>query len=158
MLKTTALAAVLALSAAGAQGAEMKLLIGGSMAAPFKEVGAEFAKRSGNTVDYTFDTTGALLKKLRQGEKADIVMVSEAGMDTLERDHLVAPGTRVDLSRALIGVSVKAGTAKPDISTPDALKTALMRARAVAYVDPKAGGTSGVYFAGLLKEIGRAHV
>ena len=156
MWKTSLIAAAFALMAATAQAADMTFLIGGAMSEPFKVVGADFAKKTGDKIDYTFDTTGALQMKLRGGEKADIVLLSAAGLDAMEKEHLVQPGTRVDLARALIGVSVKRGAKAPDLSTPDAFKAALVNARSVAYVDPAAGGTSGIYLSGLLKRMGIA--
>jgi molybdate transport system substrate-binding protein len=119
MPKLAIVAALAALIATQAHAADMKLLIGGSMAAAFKTVGATFEKETGNRIAFIFDTTGALQKRLRGGEKADIVMVSAAGMDALQKEHLIQPGTRIDLARALIGVSVRKGSPVPDISTPE---------------------------------------
>ena len=66
-------------------------------------------------------------------------------------------GTRTHLVRALVGVGVKAGgTASPDLSSVDAFKRSLLAAKTVSYVDPKAGGTSGTYFEGLLARMGIA--
>ena len=156
MFKTIAASAALLLIASGAQAAQIKLLVGGSMQEPFKEVGAAFGKKNGHTLDYIVDTTGALQKRLRSGEKADIILVSQPGMDALEKEHLIMPGTRVDLASAAIGVSVKAGASSPDLSSEDAFKKALLSARSVAVVDPKAGGTSGNYLNGLFQRMGIA--
>src|SRR4249919_2312970 len=106
MLKTSIVTAGLIFAASQAEAAQVKLLVGGSMQEPFREVGADFAKKTGHMLDFTVDTTGALQKKLREGEKADIILVSASGMDALEKEHLIMPGTRVDLASAAIGVSV----------------------------------------------------
>jgi molybdate transport system substrate-binding protein len=156
MFKAIAASAALLLIASGANAAQMKLLVGGSMQEPFKEVGAAFGKKNGHSLDYIVDTTGALQKRLRSGEKADIILVSAPGMDALEKEHLIMPGTRVDLASAAIGVSVKAGASSPDLSSEDAFKKALLSARSVAVVDPKAGGTSGNYLNGLFQRMGIA--
>ena len=148
--------AALLLAANAAEAAQMKLLVGGSMQEPFKEVGAEFGKKNGHTIEYIVDTTGALQKRMRAGEKADIILVSAPGMDALEKEHLIMPGTRVDLANAAIGVSVKAGAPSPDLSSADAFKKALLSARSIAVVDPKAGGTSGNYLNGLFQRMGIA--
>ena len=76
MFRTIAASAALLLIASGADAAQMKLLVGGSMQEPFKEVGAAFGKKNGHSLDYIVDTTGALQKRLRAGEKADIILVS----------------------------------------------------------------------------------
>ncbi len=157
MLKTAifAAAALLAL-AARADAAELRLLVGGAMQEPFREVGAEFQKKTGHTLRFTVDTTGALQNKLRSGEKADLILVSSPGMDALEKENRIAQGTRVDLGRAVIGVSVRADAKAPDLSSVDAFKKALLSASSVSYVNPKAGGTSGNYMAGLLQRLGIA--
>src|SRR5262249_24758590 len=124
MLRAFVASAALLLVANAAEAAQMKLLVGGSMQEPFKEVGAEFGKKNGHTIEYIVDTTGALQKRMRSGEKADIILVSAPGMDALEKEHLIMPGTRVDLANAAIGVSVKAGAPSPDLSSADAFKKA----------------------------------
>jgi molybdate transport system substrate-binding protein len=138
-----------------AQG-EIRVFVGGAVTAPAKEAGAAFTRASGNAVVYASDTTGALQRRLASGEPADVVIVAAPGMEALEKQKLVTPGTRVDLARALIGVAVRAGAPSPDLSTPDTFKAALLRARSVSYVSPAAGGTSGTYFEGLLQRFGIA--
>jgi molybdate transport system substrate-binding protein len=156
MLKTALVSAALMFAAASADAAQLKLLIGGAMQEPFKDVGAEYAKTSGNTLDFTVDTTGALQNKLRSGAPADLILVSAPGMDVLVKENRIVPGTRVDLARAAIGVSVKAGAALPDLSSEEAFKKAVLSARTISYVNPTAGGTSGTYMDGLFKKMGIA--
>ena len=102
MLKPFLLATVLIFASMPADAAQLKLLVGGSMQEPFREVGADFAKQTGHKLDFTVDTTGALQKHLRSGEKADIILVSAPGMDALEKEHLIMPGTRVELANAAL--------------------------------------------------------
>jgi len=155
MVKTSLITAfALMLTATNASAADMKLLVGGAMQEPFREVGTEFAKKTGNRLDFTVDTTGLLQKRLREGAKADIILVSSPGMDALEKEHLIAPGTRANLATAAIGVSVRAGATAPDISSRDAFKKAILSAKTVSYVDPKTGGTSGNYLDGLFQRMG----
>jgi len=151
-----AAAAILIFAASHADAAQLKFLVGGAMSEPFREVGKEFEKKSGHTLSFTIDTTGALQNKLRGGEKADLILVSSPGMDALQKENRIMQGTRVNLGRAVIGVSVRAGAPAPDISSVDAFKKTLLSARSVSYVDPKAGGTSGNYMAGLLQRMGIA--
>src|SRR5215472_13302630 len=105
MLRTSFFAAALVFAASQANAADMKLLVGGAMQEPFREVGAEFAKRNGHKLDFTVDTTGLLQKRLREGAKADIILLSSPGMDALEKENLITPGTRANLAIAAIGVS-----------------------------------------------------
>ena len=68
----------------------------------------------------------------------------------------MAAGSRVDIASVGVGVAVREGAPKPDISTVEALSKALVEARAVAYIDPASGGSSGIYFSGLLDRLGIA--
>jgi molybdate transport system substrate-binding protein len=136
--------------------AEVKVFSGGAMSEPVKEVGGAFARTSRNKLVYVVDTTGSLQKKLAAGEKADVIVVTSAAIDALEKSGLVVKGTKVDLARGLIGVGVRAGASAPDLSTTDTFKAALLKAKSVSYVNPASGGTSGTYFEGLLGKMGIA--
>ncbi len=155
-LFTLAVVITLLFPAGRSEAAQLKLLVGGAMTEPIKKVGADFSRKTSNKLDVTTNTTGALQGLLRKGEKADIIIVSAPGMDALEKEKLVVPGTRVDLARGLVGVGVRAGAASPDLSSPEAFKKAILAARSISYVDPKAGGTSGTYMAGLFQRMGIA--
>ena len=155
-LLTLAAAITLLFPAGRADAAQLKLLVGGAVAEPIKKVGADFSRKTSNKLDFVTNTTGALQNKLRAGEKADIIVISAPGMDALEKEKLVVPGTRVELARGLIGVAVRAGASSPDLSSVDGFKKAILAARSVSYVDPKAGGTSGTYMAGLFQRMGIA--
>ena len=144
-------------SATHASAAEVKVFVGGAMTEPMKEMSAGFTRATGHTLTIISDTTGSLQRRLRAGEKADLLVLSGPGMDAVEKEMMIVNGSRVDLSRALIGVGVKAGSnTAPDLSSADAFKATLLKVRSVAYVNPAAGGTSGVHFDGLLKQMGIA--
>ena len=150
----TAASLLLALSSANA--ADLKVFVGGAMTETVEKIGADFAKASGNKLDYVSDTTGSLLNRLKAGEKADVLVVTAPAMDGLQKDKAIIGGSRAELVRALIGVAIKPGGKAPDLSSPDAFKASLLAARSVSYVNPKAGGTSGTYFEGLLAKMGIA--
>ncbi len=141
---------ILVLFAPSPAAAQLRLLVGGAMAEPVKKVGADFK------ISLTTDTSGALQNKLRSGEKADVIIVSAPAMDALEKEKRIVPGTRVDLARGLVGVGMRPGAKAPDLSSADAFKKAMLAAKSVSYVDPKAGGTSGTYIAGLFQKMGIA--
>ena len=118
---------------------------------------AQYEKESGNKVDVTYQTVGQHLALIRDGkEEFDVAVLTPDGIDGLAKERRVVPGTRADLAKVGVGVVVKAGAPLPDISTDDAFKRALLAAKSVAYIDPKAGGSSGIYVAGLLKRLGIA--
>ena len=149
-----AAATSLVFATAGAFAAELKVYVSGAMAHALEEISEDFAKKNGHTLDFVVGTTGVLQDRVRKGEKADVIEVTSVGMDQLEKEKLVAPGTRVELARANIGVAVREGAPSIDISTPDALKQRLLAARAIAYIDPAAGGQAGAAMVSLLQKLG----
>ena len=147
---------VLLLAAPASAQTELRVFSGGAMSEPVREVGDAFAKSAGHKIVYVTDTTGALSKRLASGERADLVVVTSAAVQALEKEGRVVAGSRVDLARALIGVGVKAGAPSPDLSSTESFKAALLKAKTVSYVNPASGGTSGTYFEGLLQKLGIA--
>jgi molybdate transport system substrate-binding protein len=150
------LAVPLAFATAHAGAAELKVLGAGPVEGTFKDLAAAFARTSGHKVDGAFNTVGCIQDRLKAGEKPDILILSAAVMEAMEKDGSLVAGTRVEIGRATSGFAVRAGAPAPDISTPDAMKQTLLAARTVAYVDPAGGGTTGVFFAGLLTRLGIA--
>ena len=149
-----AAAASLMFAAAGAFAAELKVYVSGAMAHALEEISKDFAKKNGHTLDFVVGTTGVLQDRVRKGEKADVIEVTSVGMDQLEKEKLVVPGTRVEMARANIGVAVRANSPAIDVSTPDALKQRLLAARSIAYIDPAVGGQAGAAMVKLLADLG----
>jgi molybdate transport system substrate-binding protein len=115
-----------------------------------------FEQATGCTFAITFATAPMLVKRVEAGETADLLILSQAGIDALAKAGKLAPGSQVTLASSATAIAVKAGAPKPDISTPEALKQTLLDVEAIAYTDPAAGGASGVYFAKLLERMGVA--
>lgn len=136
--------------------ATIKVMSAGAVKAMLVALGAEFERGTGNKLDLNFGTAGSLRDRLKAGEKADLVILSESAIDALETTGLFVRGSRTDLGRTVTGVVVKEGAPLPDISTPEAFKAALLKASSVAYTDPEAGGSSGTMFAALLEKLGIA--
>jgi molybdate transport system substrate-binding protein len=150
----TLAAAVLLTAPASVNAAELKVLVSGAMAHALEEISQDFAKKNGHTIDFIVGTTGVLQERVRKGEKADLIEVTSVGMDALEKEKLVVPGSRIELARANIGVAVREGAAPIDISTTDALKQRLLAARSIAYIDPAVGGQAGAAMVSLLQKLG----
>jgi len=108
---------------------------------------------TGTVIEAEFAPTLALLKRLRQGEAADIVILTREGLDELLAEGAVAAPSAVDLARSYVGIAVKAGSPHPDIATESALCKTLLAARSVAYSKL---GASGIYFAQLIERLGIA--
>jgi molybdate transport system substrate-binding protein len=136
--------------------AEIKVMSAGAVKSMVVALGAEFERETGNKLNLNFNTAGAQRARLIAGEAADLVILSESAIETLEKTGMFVPGSRADLGRTVTGVVVRDGAPIPDISTPEAFKQALLKARSVAYTDPKAGGSSGMMFAALLERLGIA--
>jgi molybdate transport system substrate-binding protein len=117
---------------------------------------AQYDKASGHKLAVTWGTAPMLVKRIEGGDTADVVVLSRAGIDALNKLGKIASGTETTLASSGVGIAVKAGAPKPDISTPEALKRALLNAKSISYSEPSAGGASGVYFAKLLERMGIA--
>jgi molybdate transport system substrate-binding protein len=115
-----------------------------------------FEKENSCPLAITWGTAPMLVARVEAGETADVLILSRAGIDALRKKGKVAAGSDVTLAGSGVAIAVKAGAAKPDISTPEALKATLLRAQSIAYSEPSAGGASGVYFAKLLERMGIA--
>ena len=134
----------------------IKVLSAGAVQSMVEALGREFERASGNTLDLNFNTAGSLRDRVKNGESADLVILSESLIASLDQPGMFVPGSVTALGRTVTGVAVREGAPVPDISTPEAFKQALLKARSVAYTDPKAGGSSGTFFAGLLERLGIA--
>ena len=117
---------------------------------------AQFDKAGGHRLAVTWGTAPMLVKRIEAGDTVDVVVLSRAGIDALQKQGKLAAGSDVTLASSGVGIAVKAGAPKPDISTPETLKRTLLAAKSIAYSEPSAGGASGVYFAKLLERMGIA--
>jgi molybdate transport system substrate-binding protein len=138
-----------------AKGAEIKVVSGGAFKQVLTALATQYEKESGNKLDITYQTVGQHLALIRGGnEQFDVAVLTPDAIDSLAKEGKVVPGTRADLAKVGVGVVVKAGTPLPDISTVEAFKRTLLAAKSVAYIDPKAGGSSGIYVGRLLERLG----
>jgi molybdate transport system substrate-binding protein len=97
-----------------------------------------------------FEPTTVLMRRINEGERADVIIAIDYAMDELAEKKIIRAETRVPIARAILGIGVKKGAPRPDISTVEKFKAALVNARGVAY---SRGGASGIYFTGLLNKL-----
>ena len=142
--------------ASSACAAEVKLLTAGAFKQVVLALAPDFEKQTGNKVVVDNDTAGGLKKRIESGEAFDVAVITPAVIDELAGGGKIAAGSRVNLASVSIGVVVKEGAPKPDVSTVDAFKRALLEAKSVAYIDPASGGSSGIYIDKLLERLGIA--
>ncbi len=105
----------------------------------------DYSKQTGIKFKFTTGPTGLLRDTIASGAAADLIIASAPLMSELEKTGKMLPGSRVDLGRIGLGVVIPAGAAAPDVSTPEALKQTLLKARSIAHTDPKLGGTSVIH-------------
>lgn len=141
-----ALSAAIFTSARAAEERPLVAMTSGAFTAAFAELTPMFERASGRKVTAVFGGSmgaapDAIPNRLRRGEPADVVIMAASALDELIARGAVVPGSRVDLVRSTIGMAVRAGAAKPDIHSVDALKAALLAAKSIAY----SSSASGVY-------------
>jgi len=142
--------------AACAAASEIKVLTAGAFKPVVMALAPEFTARTGHTLKVDNDTAGALLRRIGNGETFDVVVLTPPAIAQLTQSGRLAAGSSTPLARVAIGVAVKQGASVPDIASVAAFRDALLAARAVAYIDPAAGGSSGIYLAQLFERMGIA--
>lgn len=147
---------LLALAAGQAGAAELKVLTAGAFKPVVTALAPVFEQRTGHKLVVDNDTAGALARRIAGGETFDLVVLTPAAIEQLVQGGKVTAGSAAPLARVAIGVAVKQGTAAPDIGSVAAFQQALLAARAVAYIDPAAGGSSGIYLTQLFEKMGIA--
>jgi molybdate transport system substrate-binding protein len=141
---------------APALAAELKVLTAGAFKQVVMALVPAYEKQTGNKVIIENDTAGGLKTKIQGGEAFDVAVITPAALKELTASGKIAAGTSVNVASVGVGVVVKEGAAKPDISTVDAFKRTLLAAKSVAYIDPASGGSSGIYIDKLLERLGIA--
>ena len=129
-----------------AAAAEITVMISGAFTPVYNKVKDDFAKQTGHTLIYVSGpsmgaTPQAIPNRLARGEVADVVIMARSALDSLVEKKLAVAGSQTDLVHSSIAIAVKQGAPKPDISTPEAVKKALLNAKSIGYSD----SASGVY-------------
>jgi molybdate transport system substrate-binding protein len=137
-----------------ADAAEIRVLSSGSMKSALSRLLPDFEKSSGNTAIIEYGPAGAIVGRIAKEDAADVVIVSRSQLQKLASNGKVVQGSLVDVAGISLGVAVRKGAPKPDISNVEAFKRALVSARSIGYRDPVTGSTSGIYTAGLLERLG----
>jgi molybdate transport system substrate-binding protein len=131
---------------AQAGAAEVKVMISGGFSAAYNQLVPEFERVTGNKVTTAYGpsmgaTPEAIPNRIQRGEPVDVVIMVGSALDGLIKDGKVASDSRVDLAKSTIGVAVREGAPKPDISSTETLRATLLSAKSIAYSD----SASGVY-------------
>jgi molybdate transport system substrate-binding protein len=143
--------AAILVTVSSAAAAELRVLSGNGAKAAVRELCAQFERATGNTIRLHFEVNADLKRKIEAGESFDVAVLNPPVIDALIKDGRLVADSRADIGRSGLGVAVRKGAPKPDISTVEAFRQALLAAKSVAYPGK---GASGLYFVSLLDRMG----
>ena len=136
-----------------ADAAEIRVLSGGGLRSVLQELFSQFEPASGHTVINKFGISAQLGKAISEGEQCDVVILNDPLPEQLAKQGQLVPGTLTEIARVGIGIAIRSGAGKPDISTVNAFKSALLAAKSLSYAEQS---QSGLYFAKLIERLGIA--
>jgi len=135
---------------------EIKVFSVNGVKSVVSKLAPEFQAASGDRVQITFATIGALQEKMAAGEVPDVFIAISPAITKAEEQGKLVTGSIVEVGRTGVGIAVKQGAAVPDVSTPKKLRRAVLNAKALIYSNPQSGAASGVAFAQVLEKLGIA--
>jgi molybdate transport system substrate-binding protein len=133
---------------------EIKVLSTTAMKAVLEELTPRFERETGHRLAVSLGPSAQLEKRLGEGEGIDVAIVTSAGAKDLIARGTLAAGSLVDVARSSIGVAVAKGAPKPDISSADSFKRAMLAAKSIACSKPVGGGQSGAHLAKVFEQLG----
>ena len=136
----------------GVWAAEIKVL-SIPLRGPLEEIRSEFERTTGHNLLIKYGPSAELQRQIDAGEEFDVIVSLPGQIDDLIKQGKVTLGTRIDVARAGLGVAVKKGAPKLDITSTDAFKSVLLNANSIAYA---AKGPSGIHLIGLIERLGIA--
>lgn len=136
---------------AGGRAAEIRVLSAVAVRAPINAVIPDFERKSGHKVNISFEVNPKVKQQIEAGEFFDVALINPEMIVELTTKGIIAAGSQRKLGRIGMGVGIKAGAPRPDLSTVDAFKRSLLAAKSIAYASE---GSSGIYFVELLKKLG----
>jgi molybdate transport system substrate-binding protein len=148
---TNALVALLSLVAFAAAAAEITVLSSAAFLPVLNDLGPKFERESGHLLRIHSDSGAALTRRIQAGEPFDVAIISPEPIDALIKQDKIAAQSRADIGRTGVGVAVRAGAPKPDVSSLDGFRNALLNARSVSYVGEGGGGK---HFLAVLDRLG----
>jgi molybdate transport system substrate-binding protein len=154
-LRMSFLARIMVAAIAGistAQAAEVRVMAANAVKEALVEIVPAFERSSGHKVTTIWGGTEGLAKRVSGGEVVDIVIIAAPNIDKLILEGKLVSGSRTDFAKSGVGIAVRTGLPKPDISSSEAVKRAVLAANSVAY----SSGPSGFYIADLFKKMGIA--
>jgi molybdate transport system substrate-binding protein len=155
LASSLAVLAVLLPFATGIRAAEIKVFASNGVKEALQELAPDFERQTGHKLKMEFGLAAALKRQIEGGAAFDVAVLTDAGIEDLAKHGRIAAASRADVARSGVGIGIRAGAARPDIGSTEALKRALLAAKSVSWAKE---GASGVYFASLLQRMGIAEL
>ena len=140
--------------ASSASGEELKIYAAAGVKAPFLTLAADYEKKTGHRITVVFDTAGATNKQFLADRSAVLLITTQPLIAEGEKSGRLIGGVTAPLGDTVAGLAAPPGAAKPDVSTPERLKAALLSARRIAFSDPARGATVGTHFMKVIEALG----
>ena len=137
-----------------ASGEEIKVHAAAGVKAPFLKLAAEYEAKTGHKITVVFDTAGATNKQFLADPQAALLITTQALLSEGEQSGRLADGVSSRLGDTVAGFAAPPGSTKPDVSTAETLKAALLSARRIAFSDPARGATVGTHFLKVIESLG----
>jgi molybdate transport system substrate-binding protein len=135
--------------------AEINAFISTAIKSATDELLPPFERANGHTIRASYAPSGALLPRFNRGEPVDVFLTDAMAIDELIKQGKIVGG-RIDLARTGIGIAVRRGAPKPDVSSPEALKRALLAAKTVGHASPAGGSITGGHIMRMFEKLGIA--
>lgn len=132
---------------------KLHLLCAGAVQGLVKALQAQFLAQTGATIEAQFGAVGAMKEALLAGKPCDVMIVTQAMINSLVSEGHLLASSCADLGRVRTGIAVKSGAPLPDVATPEGLKAALLASSAIYFPDPERA-TAGIHFARVMQELG----
>src|ERR1700748_874615 len=157
VLRTIATAVgVLMVSSTVGHASDLKVFTSVALTQALNELAPIFEQKTGNKVSINFDLAAVQKKRILDGERADVIILTRAMMEDLAKQNKLSPGNIVNVAGTPVALAARAGAPKPDISTSEAFKQTLLSAKSISYADPAKGGLSGVVAGKAIERLGIA--
>jgi len=148
--------AVLSTNGIEVRAAEVKVLSAEVLKHALSEFAGDFESTTGHKIKIDYESASVVRNQVQAGEAADVAILQMPVMEALSEQGKIARGSVVALARSGVGVAVRKGAPKPDISSVDAFKRSLLSAKSIAYPNPARGAASGIHFRAVIARLGIA--
>jgi molybdate transport system substrate-binding protein len=154
-MRTLATIFALLVAIPAARAADINAFVSTAIKTVTDELLPPFEHANGHTIRAVYAPSGALIPRFERGEPVDVFLTDSTAIDALIRQGKVVAG-RTDLARTGIGIAVRKGAPKPDVSSADALRRALLAAKSIGHTAPAGGGVTALHIEGVFEKLGIA--